>query len=212
MPRADGTDISSWQGRIDWPAVLATGIQWIGMRATVGGRVDTEFARNRAGAAPARCRLLYDYLYPGHSADAFIQAVGQLQVGEVAMLDAERDGITEADCLRWLGQVEAWSGRPAAVYTGGYVAGGTIWKSGRIFDGRRPRIFAAYSSEDSARRIHAAGIPWDAWQWTSTGSLPGISGGIDLDQVDRWELFDAAAGRGSNNTCLFGYPCPWHRG
>jgi len=105
------------------------------------------------------------------------------------MLDAEQDGITEGECLQWLEQVEAQTGLPCAVYTGGYVAGGTIWHSALIFDGRRPRVFAAYTDEAAARG-HADGIPWDAWQFSATGRVPGIAANCDEDQVDNPGAFD----------------------
>jgi len=109
------------------------------------------------------------------------------------MLDAEQDGITVQDCLDWLGVVEPVLGRPAAVYTGGYVAGGSIWKSPQIFNGQRARVFAAYCSEADAKR-HAQGIAWDCWQWSSTGRVPGINANCDQDQVDNRAMFDKCCG------------------
>lgn len=193
MPRRDGIDVSKWQGRIDWAQVQTTGITWSACRTWDRDlhRVDETFAYNRAGQAFARYRLLYYWLEPGRAlagVDELFAAVGTLQLGEGVMLDAEQDGITEGECLQWLEAVERQTGLPCAVYTGGYVAGGTIWRSPRIFDGLRARVFAAYTSEDDARR-HAAGIPWDAWQYTASGRVPGIGANCDEDQVDNPAAF-----------------------
>jgi len=208
MGRPDGIDVSSYQGVIDWNAVKASGKQWLAARATVGGRTDTFLGANRAGMQGVRTRLFYDFLYPGHDASAFIRSLGVLQPGEGAMLDAEASGISVGDCLRWLGQVEAWSGRPAAVYTGAYVAGGTIWRSGAIFNGQRPRILAAYTDQPNAARI-AAPYGWDAWQYTSTQACPGVRTLVDHDQVDQWARFDAVCQPSAPPPNFPPYD-PWH--
>lgn len=190
-PRLDGIDVSQYQGVIDWQAVRGTGMAWVGIRAT-HSYTDSQFARNRQGASWARWRLLYDYLDPGADAGPFLRAVGAWKPGEAAMLDAEAPGLTEADCLRWCSQVEAVTGRPSVVYTGAFVSGGSIWRSSRIFNGVRARILAAYTTEGRARDI-ATPYGWDAWQWSSTGRVPGIGGNVDLNQVDDALAFEACA-------------------
>lgn len=195
MPRTDGIDVSKWQGSIDWNAVRnGTTIDWSACRTWDRDlrQVDATFAANRQGQSFCRHRLLYYWLEPGRAlvgVDEFFAAVGQLQPGEGVMLDAEEDGITEGECLQWLETVEARTGLPCAVYTGAYVAGGAIWHSPRIFNGQRARVLAAYCSEDDACR-HAGGIAWDAWQWSSTGQVPGVAASCDLDQVDNPAMFD----------------------
>ena len=198
MPRTDGIDVSKWQGTIDWSAVATTGITWAATRVWDRDldRPDETFARNRTGMAFCRHRLLYYWLEPGRAAEGieeFMSTIGFLGRGEGAMLDAEQSGIDEAQCLQWLEGVEAITQRPCAVYTGGYVAGGSIWHSTRIFNGKRPRIFAAYTSEEEAKQ-HADGIAWDAWQWTSSGHIPGINANCDIDQIDDAAAFDACCG------------------
>jgi len=202
VPRTDGIDVSKWQGTIDWTAVRnGTGIWWSACRVWDRdlNQMDATFPANRAGQAFCKYRLLYDWLLPGQGkqgAQKFLSVVGSLAPNEGAMLDAEQDGITVQDCLDWLGLVEANLGRPACVYTGGYVAGGSIWKSTAIYNGQRARVFAAYSSEADARK-HAQGIAWDCWQWSSTGHIPGINANCDQDQVDNPPMFDKCCGLGS---------------
>jgi lysozyme len=198
MPRLDGIDVSKWQGAIDWGAVSSEGLSWVAARVwdRDTGAPDETWPANRAGMAFARHRLGYFWLLPGQGAlgaQQFLETVGTLAAGEGAMLDAEQDGITEQDCLDWLAPVEAATGRPAAVYTGGYVAGGTIWTSSRIYDGTRPRIFAAYCDEGEARG-HAQGIAWDVWQYSNEGSMFGVPALVDLDQVDNPAAFDSCCG------------------
>lgn len=191
-----GVDVSKWQGRIDWPAVRAAGYTWCAARTwdrqTDPPDVDETFAFNRDGMSFARWRFLYYWLEPGRVAEGveeLFASIGQLRPGEGVMLDAEEEGITEAECVAWLEAVEARTGVPCAVYTGGYTADGTIWRSARIYNGRRARVFAAYTDEDDAHR-HAAGIAWDAWQYSATGEVPGIAADCDLDRIDHPEAFD----------------------
>lgn len=198
MPRADGTDVSEFQGMIDFTSLQRSGITWAGMRVR-HSRTDRMFFRNRAGLAFCRHRLLYHFLEPGESATAYLSTVGTFAQGEGAMLDAEAAGITVDDCVRWCDQVEAATQRPVAVYTGKFVSGGSIWASTRIFNGQRARIFAAYTTEFNARTL-ASPFTWDAWQFTDKGTLPGIATLVDLDQVDNPAVFDRVCGLPSGTT------------
>jgi hypothetical protein len=190
---ASGIDVSKWQGQIDWPQVQAAGYTWCATRTWDRDKhqVDETFHRNRDGMAFAQWRFLYYWLEPHRvdaSVDEFFQAVGSLRPGEGVMLDAEEEGIDEDQCVQWLEAVEARTGVPCAVYSGGYVAGGTIWKSSRIYNGQRARVFAAYCSETDAIR-HAGGVGWDAWQYSASGRVPGIEPNCDLDRIDNGAAF-----------------------
>jgi N-acetylmuramoyl-L-alanine amidase/Glycosyl hydrolases family 25 len=190
---AQGIDVSKWQGKIDWAKVKSAGYTWVATRTWDRDlkAVDTTFAYNRDGMAFATWRLLYYWLEPGRvneGIDEFFRAVGTLRPGEGAMLDAEEEGITEDECVKWCEGIEARTGVPCAVYTGGYTAGGVLWRSDKLFNGERARIFAAYTSEEEARG-HADGIAWDAWQYSATGTVPGVDGDCDLDRIDNGAAF-----------------------
>lgn len=202
--RRDGIDVSRYQGDVDWRAVRAQGMAWSACKATQGRRwVDPTFSANRAGMAAAGfpVRLFYHWLSRDVPASVqaahFLRTVGGLAVGEGVMLDAEEDGITLAQCIEWCRLVEAATGRPVAVYTGVYVADRTIWQSPVLFDGRRARVLAAYTTESRARRL-AAPHAWDAWQWTGSGSVAGVVGPVDLDQIDNMPAFLRACGYPTN--------------
>ena len=212
MPKRNGIDVSRYQGLVDWGKVAGSGVVWAATKATQGTRyADATLARNRAGMASAqiRHRLFYHWLNPApalvrlsakaRAADArkqaahFLATVGPLSAGEGVMLDAEQDGITADAVLAWCEAVEAKTGRPVAVYTGVYVAKGSIWQSRSIFNGRRPRVLAAYTTEQRARTI-ATPYRWDVWQWTGSGRMPGVGPEVDIDQVDNAVIFDAVCG------------------
>jgi lysozyme len=189
LPRTDGIDVSKWQGAIDWPKVLGSGIWWVAMRVWDRSTKapDQRFAANRANTTTARFRLLYHYLEVARPVTAqvtdYLKTIGQLAVGEGVMLDAEEPGVTVAMCVSWLQAVEAVTRIPSTVYTGGHVAGGAIWNSNVIFNGHRARFFAAYTSESEALVKHAQGKSWDAWQWTDKGKVAGVSTDVDCVQV-----------------------------
>jgi len=214
MPRRDGIDVSRFQhppyqaAPINWQAVKDAGVTWVCYQALKGESPDPSFVYNRTECARLgfKYRLAYGYPTTIHApnqptnmpwdqqAQLFLRTVGALLPGEGVMCDAEVEGITEALTLQWCQTVEASTRKPCAVYTGGYVAGGTLWTSNNIFNGQRARVFAAYSSESDARNKHARGIPWDLWQYTGSGSCPGVLGACDLDQLDGPVMFDKCCG------------------
>lgn len=199
---------------INWEQVKNAGVWWVAYQVLKGSLPDPSFEYNRkecerlaispnapVGALGFRFRLAYGYPtfvdYDGtahglswtQQADLYISLIGgALRSGEGVMLDSEIEGFDEQSNLSWLQRVESVTRKPSAVYTGGYVNGGTIWRSNKIYNGQRARVFAAYSSEADAHR-HAGNIPWDAWQYTGSGSCPGVLGNCDLDQVDNQEAF-----------------------
>jgi len=196
-----GIDVARYQGSIDWPAVAASGVEWAAYKATLGTKVvDPLFAVNRAGARAAGIRYRFAYHWitpdaePRDQVDHYLRTIVALEDGEGTLLDAEQGGLTEEQAYLWACYVEERTGRPAAGYSGRFVAGGDIWRSTRLFNGRRPRVFAAYTTEAKAASL-AAPFGWDAWQFTSDGRVPGIADRVDLDRVDRPEAFDLCCGR-----------------
>lgn len=208
MPNINGIDVSVYQQNIDWLRVKNHGIFWVAIRATKGwSLVDKNFKHNRAAAATVKFkyRLFYHWLEPSspsrakhatlrradakRQAEAFLKVVGHLEPGEGVLLDVEQTGVTEDQALVWCQTVEAATKRPVAVYTGVYVAGGSIWRSTRIYDGTRPRVLAGYMREKEVRK-HALPFTWDAWQWTDEARIPGISTDVDVEQVNHPYAFD----------------------
>jgi lysozyme len=200
--RLDGIDVSHYQGQVDWPAVQAAGVWWAATKATQGtSNADPTLALNRAGMASAgiRHRGLYHWLSPGDplpQAAWFLQNIAHLEPGEFVMIDAEEAGITAEGVNAWCAVVEGITCRPCAVYTGAYVAGGRIWAMCRNSAyGARPMVLAAYTSETKALALPGvSAFPWDAWQYSSAGPVPGVVGRCDMDRVDHVDVFDHAAG------------------
>lgn len=205
MPRLDGMDGSHYQpdaGPVDLNVLAAAPTFWWAWKATqsTSGR-DPSFSKMWAAAQPLFVqKLAYHWL--SSTTDPVLQADHFMSVWDHtggAMLDAEEAGITEAGALAWCDRVEATTKRPCVVYSGLYVAGGTIWKSAKLRWGKygpRPFIVAAYVSEANlAARLKATNSPPPhAWQYSSNGPVPGITGRCDMDMVHDRAAFDFACG------------------
>ena len=202
MTRLDGVDVSHYQGVVDWPAVRAAcarpDFAVAAWKVTQGVHtIDSTAARNRADAAAAGFRWRFGYHWLSPNVDGVAQARWFLQnfqgiaAGEGVICDAEEAGITANQVLAFCQAVEGVTGRPCAVYTGVYVAGGSIWRDPRIFNGERIRWLAAYVAEARAR---AASQPWgfDIWQYSSSGVVPGVPTRCDVNLVEHPIMADLA--------------------
>lgn len=209
LHRLDGHDGSHWQydaGPVDL-TVLALRTFWLSWKATQSTKYnDPTFARVKD---QVRVQRLFTYFLPYHwlssttdpeaQANHFLRAIGNLRPGEGTMLDAEENGITVPGCLNWLEAVEEETRRPSSVYTGLYVAGGTIWRSQHIRNskyGPRPMHLAAYITRASLlsrlNQLGVAGLPIHAWQYSSNGPVPGITGRADMNTIIDRLAYDLA--------------------
>lgn len=206
--RLDGIDIAHYQydqGPVNWHTVAAIPTFWAATKITQSTHyLDPTAVRSRREMADAALRLrgLYHWLSsttdPHQQAVWFLTCIGALQQGEFAMLDAEEAGITVDKVVAWCEAVEAFTRRPCAIYTGAYVAGGSIWTDPRVRTSRygaRPMIIAAYTTE--AKMLALPGLAAhrpNAWQYSSNGPVAGIVGRCDMDHVYDTSVFDLAAG------------------
>lgn len=203
MPRLDGFDGAHYQtdhGKPNLVATLLAGLWWIAWKVSQSDQyLDPTFAGIRSSWGGFRMRGMYHWLSSTKDVHAqvanYMRGIGIIQHGEFCMLDAEEKGITVAMCLLWCELVEAITHRPCVIYTGLYVAGGTIWNSPELRMskyGPRPFIVAAYVSEANllARMAALHALQRDAWQYSSDGPVPGIVGRCDMDQIDNVTAFE----------------------
>jgi len=183
-----GIDISHWQGSINWTSVKNSGKTFAFMKATEGTTyTDPTFATNWANAkAAGLIRGAYHFAHPNTSAvnqaNRFCDVVkpthGDLQM----MLDLEAtDGVSPSGVRSWvvafINQIKARTGRPGIIYTGFY-----FWRdsAGNGSNLDCPLFLAAYVSNPDPY-VPAAWPFFTFWQYTSTGSVPGVSGNCDRD-------------------------------
>jgi lysozyme len=201
----DGTDVSHWQGTIDWRAVRGGGIEFAFIKATEGVTYqDPAFARNWAGAGEAGVRRgAYHYFRP--SVDAAQQAQNFLRTVPLgpndlpAVLDVEvSEGVAGDALLRavrtWLETVERATGKRPIVYTypdfwNRYAAGSP---------GPYPLWIATYGRD--APLVPIGWTDWTFWQHSATGRVPGIGGDVDLNRFagGRTEMAALAGGRAAS--------------
>lgn len=187
-----GLDVSRFQGEVDWERVKAAGYQFAMLRAGYGDdSVDGQFRRNAS-----ECNRLslpigaYWFCYAAspenaaQEADSCIRTVSGYRLDypvcydiEQASADyVEKQGVSFTPALAQ-NLVKSFCGR---VESQGYFA---MFYSNRSFydtylgaalAGRYAFWYARYTDTFD-------GTDCGIWQYTSTGSVPGISGNVDLD-------------------------------
>lgn len=185
-----GIDVSVYQGDIDWPAVKASGKVFAVARVSDGTFKDTKFDQNwPAMKAAGIVRGAYQYFEPGVDpnvqADLMIEKIGVLEPGDLpCTLDVEATGnqspaTITANIHTWIDKIQAATGKKPIIYTGKYFWNDNV-QSADFSD--HPLWIAAYGPP-----CPDTPTPWDAWaiwQYSSTGSVPGISGDVDLNKFN----------------------------
>ena len=197
----EGIDVSYYQGSIDWNAVAADGIAFAITRVNHGGFMDPEFDTNWAAIrSVGLVRGAYQYFDPGGDpvaqANTFISKVGVLGPGDLpGVIDVEStDGLgpaaVAANVATWLDLVEAGTGRRPIIYTGSYFWNDNV-QTTALND--HPLWIAHYTT--GCPNMPTAWSDWAMWQYSSTGSVAGIAGNVDLDRFngDALALEDFAA-------------------
>ncbi len=195
----EGIDVSHWQGTIAWPDVAAAGKRFAFMKASEGTKyVDPTYVTNRAQANANGIKVgAYHFAKPGTAtgdavaeADHFI-AIANWSTGDLLpVLDLEvTGGLGTGKLQTWvkafLDRIYARTGERAMIYTSP-----NFWRTNMgdttsfAAAGYRTLWVAHWTSAPSAT-VPAAnwgGSGWTFWQYTSNGSVPGISGRVDLDR------------------------------
>lgn len=195
----EGIDISHWQGDIDWTQVRAAGKAFAFMKASEDiDFVDTTYGLNRARARAAGFVTgAYHFAQPDPSlGDAVAEADHFLATATIAdgdlppVLDLERTGgLTPARLHDWvrdyLERIHERTGVRGIVYTSPNFwhtnMAGTDWFA---TNGYRA-VWVAHWTSSPSPTVPAsdwAGFGWTFWQYTSSGTVAGITGRVDLDR------------------------------
>lgn len=187
---AQGVDVSHHQGDICWETVASESVAFAIVKATQGDKFrDTLWEKNVRGAmASGLAFRSYHYADPFRSsgpvseADHYLSVVGQV---ETAVLDWEgaalKLGVDEqADWIgRWMTEVDA--------------DGLMLYCSLNTWGELHPHVSEStelwvawwdssyWPHKPPPHRIVDTGAKM--WQWTSRGTVKGISGPVDLNQV-----------------------------
>ena len=183
-----GIDVSKWQGEIDWKKVKAAGIQFAIIRAGYGREIsqkDPYFDRNYAGAKAAGINVgAYWYSYAGSVEDAkkeartCIEVLKGKQFEMPIYFDLEEKKQFDKGKQFCSDLVKAFCNEleAAGYFTGLYMS--SWFLKNYISEDVRARYtmwVAEYGS-----KLNYSGA-YGIWQHSSTGSIPGINGNVDLD-------------------------------
>lgn len=188
-PRYNGVDISRWQGSsIDFGQVKDAGVDVVYMRA--GGSsdfTDPDFERNYAGAKDAGLKVgFYFYTDPATTEEAEAQAAFFASLVEDKDPDCRlamefvNDGLNKETvnelALVFLRKTEELTGHEAVVYCNASTAR-TVYSGDITVE--FPLWVAEYGVEEAPEDLNWDS--WVGWQYTNTGSVPGIDGAVDRD-------------------------------
>ena len=200
----EGIDVSHWQGAIDWARVKSAGKTFAFAKATEGvGFKDDRYDRNKAGALGQGIKFgAYHFARPGlnnpaSEADWFVQEM-ELQRGMlIPAMDLEVTGGLGPTALTswtkaWLQRVYERTGVKPLIYTSPAFWRNNLNDSRWFADNGYSVLWVAHwnTTSPSVPGSNWGGKSWTFWQYTSNGSVPGISGRVDLNRY-RFSNFDA---------------------
>jgi lysozyme len=232
---ASGIDVSRYQGTIDWAQVAGAQISFAIMKATEGlTLVDSTFAANWSGAAQKGIvRGSYHFFRasvdPTMQADHYLQTLGMPTMGDLPpaldleVTDGQSPSQVVAAALQFLQRIEQLTGRLPLLYTSPSFFSTTL--GGPVELARYPLWIAHW-------QVQCPNVPsppfsqWTFWQSSSTGTVAGISGAVDLDQFNGSAaalrafaspvldggVSDGGAPMPSGCSCQVGAPSPSGRG
>jgi lysozyme len=184
-----GIDVSHYQGTVDWQQVKAAGNQLAFAKATEGiTLLDSEFATNWAAMKAAGIlRGAYHFFEPGDDAGqqaTFFLSTVQFESGDLPpVLDVETAPAAGEDLWRgvqtWLDQVETATGMRPILYLNSSFAN----------ENGAPASLAAYPLWLAQYEVELPTLPtgwttWLLWQYSQSGTVNGVSGSVDLDQLN----------------------------
>ncbi|HTA23098.1 MAG TPA: GH25 family lysozyme [Terriglobales bacterium] len=204
-----GIDVSHYNGPVNYGKLAAGGFAFAYVKATEGRFTkDPLYPANYAGLRQNQVlRGAYHFFYPQLDAQAqasnFLTVVTQLTPGDLPpVLDVEVSGEQSPSAIaaamqQWLDVVQQQLGRTPIIYT---AAG--FWNAalgGTTAFAAYPLWVAEYTG-NPAPRIPTGFSSYVFWQYSQSGSVPGIAGNVDLDQFNGSSSdLNQLAGGGNNS-------------
>jgi lysozyme len=194
-----GIDVSYYQGNIDWAEVAGAGYQFAIARINHGDFMDPEFDDNWAGIkSVGMIRGAYQYFDPGGDvswqAQVVIDKLGKIAPGDLpAVIDVEStDGLPPAQVAQavgeWLALVEEGTGKKPIIYTGKYFWQDNVqtdeFNDHKLWHAQYPNACQPPAAPPDCGSCANIADQWDdifVWQYSSSGSVPGIAGNVDMN-------------------------------
>jgi GH25 family lysozyme M1 (1,4-beta-N-acetylmuramidase) len=209
-----GVDVASFQhpnkAAIDWTQVAGAGIQFAAVKATEGDYYQNPYAPTDLAGAQAAGLSTIAYAFaipngngssanPATQADYLLSYLGVSSATVPVLLDIEYDpyvntdhtnscyGLSPSAMVKWIAgfdsEVQAKTGRLPIIYTTANWWS-TCTGNSTAF-GQTPMWVADFTTAASPA-LPAGWVDWSFWQYTSAGTVAGISstGQTDLDQLN----------------------------
>jgi GH25 family lysozyme M1 (1,4-beta-N-acetylmuramidase) len=204
----EGIDVSHWQGAIDWPKVAAAGKRFAIIKATESTNyIDPNYATNHAAAKAAGLWTgAYHFAQPSTTAnDAVLEAdyfAAHVNLGAgdlIPALDLEVSGGLSVTALQawvkaFVDEVTAKVGCRPMIYTSPSFWSKYMGNSHALADAGYKTLWVAHwgVSSPTVPANNWGGHGWTFWQYTSSGTVPGIAGRVDLDRYNGADLTPVA--------------------
>jgi len=200
----EGIDVSHWQNSIDWAKVAAAGKAFAIIKASEAtDYVDPLYVTNRAAAqANGIWTGAYHFARPDatagdaareadHFADTVVLGRGDL----IPALDLEQSGglgvaALQAWVTTWLGEVTSRTGVRPMIYTSPAFWKKYMGDSRALADAGYKVLWIAHwgVTAPTVPASNWGGRGWTFWQYSNCGTVPGISGCVDLDRYNGTDL------------------------
>lgn len=188
-----GIDVSKWNGNIDWNSVKASGASYAiircGYRGSSTGALirDPKFEANISGANAAGLKVgVYFFTQAVNEKEAVEEAsmvldlVKKYKISYPIFLDVESSG-GRADGIDKATRTAVCRAFCATIQNSGYTAGvyaNKTWLNNKI-DAGALGAYKIWLAQYAAAPTYNG--RYNLWQYSSKGSVPGISGNVDLN-------------------------------
>lgn len=188
-----GIDVSKWNGNINWTAVKNSGVSYVIIRcgyrgSTTGALIeDPKFKTNIAGAAKAGLKVgIYFFTQAVNEVEAVEEAsmtiglIKNYRISYPVFLDVESSG-GRADGLDAGTRTQVINAYCQTIRNSGYTAGvyaNKTWLSQKMNAGSLSS-YKIWLAQYNTAPTYSGKI--DLWQYTSKGSVGGISGNTDMN-------------------------------
>jgi lysozyme len=188
-----GIDVSEFQNTIDWTQVPGAGVKFAYIRATDGTTIqDSQFAQNWQGAEKAGILVgAYHYFTTTSPVDSqitnFVSTVKSVAAGNLApVLDVEDPAqfanVAVSDRIamiqQWLTGVQDQLHVKPMLYMSSSFAAEQLNNTSQ-FDSYK--LWVADYTTAPQPDVPQPWKTWDFWQHTDSGTVSGITGGVDMD-------------------------------
>lgn len=191
-----GIDVSKWNGEIDWDKVQNAGVEFAIIRAGYRGSVtgslveDPYFAANMKGAAASGVPVgVYFFTQAVNEveaveeASAVLQLVREYQLEYPIFIDTEgAGGNGRADGLDAETRTLVCEAFCRTIENAGYTAGvygSRNWYNNNLYTDRLDSDYCIWLAEYRSVPLYQG--YYQMWQYTSKGSVDGISGNVDMN-------------------------------